>query len=382
MLRVANVSARILALAIVGVVTFIADWPGRTAIAVEIVAFTTTAVLMAAASLVELSTATRERYAFLLPYLLGTITVLCATVAAAVPSADALIYLSVIAMISAGTNLRLSVGWILVVLGTAGTEAAGLPQDASPWITVQFPCLLLLGLLLGFNRGAHRVAAEQAAALLARSEELRKEQALVATLDERARIAREIHDVLAHSLGALAVNIQVAQAALTDQHDVSRAVDVLGQARRMATDGLTETRRAVQALRGEIPPLADGLVVLSSDHQRRHGARVLVEVTGQPRELSPDARLAIARVAQEALVNSAKHAPHQPVEIRLAYADRATSLVVSNRLDGAGTPQPGFGTVDGGYGLAGMRERLLLLDGTLSAGRTGTQWVVVAKVPQ
>ena len=85
--------------------------------------------------------------------------------------------------------------------------------------------------------------AEQSAALLAKADQLREEQAKVAALDERARIAREIHDVLAHSLGAPGLHIQAAQAVLTRQHDEAQAVELPGQARRLAADGLNQTRR-------------------------------------------------------------------------------------------------------------------------------------------
>jgi signal transduction histidine kinase len=152
----------------------------------------------------------------------------------------------------------------------------------------------------------------------------------------------------------------------------------------MATDGLGETRRAVHALRGDTLPLPEGLAELSAAHQRRHGARVSFEVTGAPRSLPPDAGLAITRTAQEALVNTAKHAPHQPVQISLDYAKDSTSLKVVNHLgeNGHDADEAGLATVNGRYGLTGLRERLLLLDGTLSAGRTGGDWVVVAEVPQ
>jgi signal transduction histidine kinase len=228
------------------------------------------------------------------------------------------------------------------------------------------------------------VQAEQAAALLAKAEQLRDEHARVATLDERTRIAREIHDVLAHSLGALGVQIQVARAVLTDQNDVPRAVEVLDQAHRMAIDGLAETRRAVYALRGDTPPLPAGLAQLSADHQRQHGAPVTFEVSGEPRPLTPDAGLAITRTAQEALVNTAKHAPHQPVDIRLDYASADTGLRIINQLseDDHDRQETGLATLNGQYGLAGLRERLLLLHGTLSAGRAGRVWVVEARVPQ
>ncbi|HWN60706.1 MAG TPA: two-component sensor histidine kinase, partial [Streptosporangiaceae bacterium] len=97
-----------------------------------------------------------------------------------------------------------------------------------------------------------------------------------------------------------------------------------------------------------------------------------------------EAGLALTRTTQEALVNAAKHAPHQPVGIRLDYAGAHTSLAVTNHLgdDVLGDHEPELATVNGGYGLAGMRERLLLVKGTLSAGQNGSNWVVMAKVPQ
>jgi signal transduction histidine kinase len=388
MLRAANVLARTAVLVGVGVVTFTSRWPRDAAhvhaqILIQIIAYALAAALMTAWALVGATATTRERYAFLLPYILGAIA-LISGVAAVTRTGGNFIDLGVIAAISAGSATNPATGWIVAGLGILGVESVGAPGGTSVWLLLACPVLLLGGLLVGRNRRDHRVQAEQSAALLAHAEQLREEQARVATLDERARIAREIHDVLAHSLGALGLQIQVARAVLTDQNDAARAVDLLDQAHRMAIDGLTETRRAVHALRGETLPLAEGLAELSATHQRRNGARVSFEVTGVPRPLSPDAGLAIARTAQEALVNTAKHAPHQPVEIRLDYADADTCLKVTNPLDDSGRNdgEAGLATANSGYGLAGMRERLLLLDGTLSAGRNGSEWVVVAKVPQ
>ena len=116
------------------------------------------------------------------------------------------------------------------------------------WELLFYPLTLILGLLFGRLERSYRLQAEQSAALLANAEQLRQEQSRSATLDERNRIAREIHDLLAHSLGSLAVQIQAAQAVLTDQQDIDRAVELLGSARRTATEGLNETRRAVHAL--------------------------------------------------------------------------------------------------------------------------------------
>ena len=381
-LRVANLAVRATLLVIVGVLTFRQPWPGAGNISVVIQAFAAATVQLVLWAPADLSASPRLPYACLLPYALGVVTVTC-SMAAATPTGGELEVLAFIAAMMAGSDTSLAAGLIVVGAGTLACEVMGL-LGATASATLEHPALLLVAWILGRNLRTHQVQAEQSAALLAKADQLREEQAKVATLDERARIAREIHDVLAHSLGALGLHIQAAQAVLTRQHDEAQAVELLGQARRLAADGLNETRRAVHALRGETRPLPDGLAELSADHQRRHGARVTFEVSGEPRPLPPDAALALTRTTQEALVNAAKHAPHQPVGIRLDYAGAHTSLAVTNHLgeDALSDHGPGLATVNGGYGLAGMRERLLLVKGTLSAGQNGSDWVVMAKVPR
>jgi signal transduction histidine kinase len=125
------------------------------------------------------------------------------------------------------------------------------------------------------------------------------------------------------------------------------------------------------------------LAELAATHQRRHSATVTFQVNGTPRLLTADATLALTRTAQEALVNAAKHAPNQPVDVRLDYGVGRVILVVASGHDpvsnvGSAT----FKSVDGGYGLAGMRERLLLIEGTLDVGPQDDQWIVTAQVPQ
>src|SRR5262249_60974721 len=109
---------------------------------------------------------------------------------------------------------------------------------------IGLPAVLAGGFMVGRNRAAYRIQAEQAAQLLAQREKLQAEQRRADLLDERARIAREIHDVLAHSLGALGIQIQAARAVLTDHGDVDRAGEILGAAQRMAAEGLVAPRRA------------------------------------------------------------------------------------------------------------------------------------------
>jgi signal transduction histidine kinase len=382
-LRVANLAVRAALLVIVAFITFRHPWPGAWKGAVAVAAVTAATVQLVLWARADLGVSARLRYAFLLPYALVAVTVTC-DVAAAGPIGGELMVLAVLAALMAGSDTSLAAGLIVVGAGILACEVMGLFFGATVTTTLEHPAILPIAWMVGYSLRARQVQVEQSAALLAKADQLREEQAKVAALDERARIAREIHDVLAHSLGALGLHIQAAQAVLTRQHDEVQAVELLGQARRLAADGLNETRRAVHALRGETRPLPDGLAELSADHQRRHGARVTFEVSGEPRPLPPDAALALTRTTQEALVNAAKHAPHQPVGIRLDYAGAHTSLAVTNHLgeDALGDHGPGLATVNGGYGLAGMRERLLLVKGTLSAGQNGSDWVVMAKVPR
>jgi signal transduction histidine kinase len=249
-----------------------------------------------------------------------------------------------------------------------------------------YPLLIAATLSFGRNRRSYRVQAEQAAALLEQYERLRAEQRRADVLDERTRIAREIHDVLAHSLGALGIQIQAAKAVLTDHRDIDRAVEALTTAQRMAADGLTETRRAVHALRVDTLPLGDELAAAVETHRQRYQVPVTFETVGAARPLPPDASLALLRAVQEALVNAAKHAPGEPIAVRLDYGRGDVRLSVVNHLnrakaalgDTAGARGPSSA---GGYGLTGMRERLRLLNGTLAAGPRDAEWAVTAELP-
>jgi signal transduction histidine kinase len=288
------------------------------------------------------------------------------------------------AALSAGTDTDLITGYAITGIGIAATEITLAVAGATRTVMIGYPLGLVLGLAVGRNLRASRAQAEQSAVLLAQTGQLHEEQAQVAALDERARIAREIHDVLAHSLGALGLQIQVARAILTERHDEAKTDEILAQAQRMADDGLTETRRAIQALRDQTLPLPEELAELSTDHGLRHGAPVSFTVSGEPRPLPADAQVAIIRTATESLVNAAKHAPGQPVQISLDYRSGSTALVVRNSLGEYGTADHGtrFATANGHYGLAGMRERLLLLNGALTAGPDGDEWAVIATVPR
>lgn len=299
-------------------------------------------------------------------------------------NSELMVLFACIAVLVAGSDTRLDVALAVAGVGILGlligAVVFGGPNAA---VVVGFPLTMLGALVMGRHRHTYRMQAEQAAELLAQSKELQVQQRRADVLDERTRIAREIHDVLAHSLGGLGIQIQAARAVLTDSRDVDKALDVLATAQRMASDGLVETRRAVHALRFDTLSLDAELRSLVEVHGSRFRVPAGLAVDGAPRELPSAVTMALLRVAQEALVNAAKHAAHQPIDLRLEYAAHDVRLTIANRLDPerAGNDSE-LETVGGGYGLTGMRERLLLLGGTLTAGLRGGTWTVVADLPQ
>jgi signal transduction histidine kinase len=297
-----------------------------------------------------------------------------------------LIGFAFMAAIGAGAGSSLLTGCVTTAVALVGVEVAALVTGASAASALGFPLLLIVAFVSGRNRAAYRRQAEQSAALVTQMEQLRAEQRRAAVLDERARIAREIHDVLAHSLGALGIQLQAVRAVLTSHDDNGRVLSLLDQAQRMAKDGLVETRRAVHALRAGTAGLDEELAALADTHRSRHHPRVSFGIGGQPRPLPPEATVALIRTAQEALVNTAKHAPGQPVDIGLHYGEDEVQMIISNPLPPGSHNSPGpgaaFGTVNGGYGLTGMRERLLLIGGSLTAAPGDGRWTVTAQVPR
>jgi signal transduction histidine kinase len=289
-----------------------------------------------------------------------------------------------VATLIAGGATAFAQALAVTAAGILAIEVSGLAFGASLGVLLGFPPFLLAGLLIGRNQSGFRVQAEQAAQLLAQREQLEAEQRRADLLDERARIAREIHDVLAHSLGALGIQIQAARAVLSDHGDIDKADEMLATAQRMAADGLVDTRRAVHALRSDTLPLDEELAAASDTYAQRYNVAASFDASGVSGPLAPEATIALLRVAQESLVNAAKHAAGQPVAVRLEYGDTEVRLTVINDLEpaGVGDSATETNTVNGGYGLTGMRERLRLLDGSLQAGRRDNSWIVTAELPR
>ncbi len=216
---------------------------------------------------------------------------------------------------------------------------------------------------------------EQAERLLRELEQTRDAQARAAVLAERQRLAREMHDVLAHSLSGLALQLEGARLRAASLEDPA-LVESLERAHQLARSGIEEARRAIGMLRDEELPGPERLAALVAEFERDTGIPAAFAVAGESERLGPDARLTLFRTAQEALTNVRKHARAARVELRLAYEPAGARLCVEDF--GAAPPAARNGT---GYGLTGMRERAELLGGTLTAARTSAGFRVELWVP-
>ncbi|MGH3206236.1 MAG: histidine kinase [Trebonia sp.] len=381
--RSVNLVARSLGFAWVGVLAFGLYPPeGRAALLFQAVAFGVAALGMVGWALLDHAPPAERHRRRGYPLVLGVIA--ASMGAASTTGTDggmAMLIFALVAAMAAGGDSDLMPAIAVTAAGVLATEVSGLAFGASYATLIGFPVVIASGLLIGRNRATFRVQAEQAAALLAQRERLEAEQRRADLLDERTRIAREIHDVLAHSIGALGIQIQAARSVLTDSADIDRAVELLTAAQRMAGEGLTETRRAVHALRSDTLPLADELAKAAGTYGERYHVAVSLDTEGTPRPVPAEATVALLRVAQEALVNAAKHGAGKPVTVRLDFGAARVRLIVRNEVDAAAPRAVELSTLNAGYGLTGMRERLRLLGGTLEAGPDGTCWVATAQVP-
>ncbi|WP_330460263.1 histidine kinase [Streptomyces sp. NBC_00820] len=263
---------------------------------------------------------------------------------------------------------RLPLGAALPVASVALTSYSAFNNDV--WLTT---AAAVAGMALaGYVMRLDAEARGNAQRLLVQERAARAAEAESAALAERARIAREIHDVLAHSLSAQLVHLEAARLLIESGADRQQVLERVVAARGMARDGLSETRQALSALRGDMSPLEDFLAEVVSGTD---GAEVTV--TGERRPLPAEASQAVRRVAQEAVTNVRKHAPGAEVRVRLDYSEHEVTL---NVRDSGGRPGE-LAASGGGYGLLGMRERAELLGGSLDAGPTEEGFTVTLKVP-
>ncbi|MPZ80968.1 MAG: sensor histidine kinase [Actinophytocola sp.] len=278
---------------------------------------------------------------------------------------------------------------LLYVLANAAISGIQIPlqfesvQQGAVTLTV-VALMLALSWAVGEFVGARRAYQAEVEQRLALLEVERDHQARIAVAAERARIARELHDVVAHAVSVIVVQADGAAYAVRSQPELAeRAVKTISSTGREA---LTELRRLLGVLRsedagGELTP-QPGTQSLSelAERVRAVGLPVRLEIVGDVDDLPAGVGLGIYRIVQEALTNSIKHAgPGTKAVVRVERTGDRVDLDISD--DGRQTVRSLVG-VSGGNGLIGMRERALVFGGSLDAGpRPGGGWQVRARLP-
>ena len=266
-----------------------------------------------------------------------------------------------------GGGIGLAALAVLIATGQPGTlEAGSLAIFAVAW---------LIGRYLRQRRSQVSGLQERAA----RAERDREEQARAAVTQERGRIARELHDIVAHSVSVMVIQAQAGQRLISDAAQARtafRSIEASGR------EALVELRRLLAILRTADDQLAigpqPGLGSLESliEQVREAGLPVELRIEGQQVPLPPGVDLSAYRIVQEALTNTIKHAGPAKAEVVLRYDTSALELEITDT--GTGTA-PATGT---GHGLIGMRERITLLGGDLVTGsRDGGGYLVRARLP-
>jgi signal transduction histidine kinase len=230
------------------------------------------------------------------------------------------------------------------------------------------------GWLLGYLMRTQRL-------LLAEQIEAQKMLAEHAAADERRRIAREVHDVIAHSLSVTLLHVTGARRVLQQDRDVDDAVEALEQAERLGRQAMADIRRTVGLLdRGPMKttpePGIDDIGVLVADFARA-GLDVTLRIDGATQRVSAAVGLALYRITQESLANIAKHAADSKSVVALSISPTSARLAVTNRLPAAVAAAPSAV----GRGVRGMRQRIELLGGAIDVGPTHDGWSVRAEIP-
>jgi len=295
------------------------------------------------------------------------------------------------------------VGAAAAALSFALTPIGLLIAGANAPTAIGFLAANAIWVLIGISRRQARAATRRNRELLAQQQAAHEQQARATALAARQAAARDIHDVLAHSLGGLVIQLDAVEA-LLDSGRTQDAATRVAQARNLAADGLADARRAVAALRSpdetdaseQAPADLAGAAERLFRAHRELGGRIdaHLDLGAVPAPLPPRVATAFERALQEALSNARRHAPGAPVAAELVAADGRIELTVSNAVvsdpvvslsSPARTGEaPALGarsqsSAGGGHGLVGMAERFAALDGgEASATERGGRFVVSA----
>jgi signal transduction histidine kinase len=282
--------------------------------------------------------------------------------------------------------------WCLATYNEPRRAIAGLVlmELLGAWVNVQWDgafwdyffigLFIALSWTVGFVLNRRAAQTRELAERAERLERAHDEAATRAVAEERQRIARELHDVIAHSVSVMTVQAGAVRRLLRPEQEKER--EALETVEATGREALTEMRRLVGLLRehGAMPEFSPqpGLGTMDAllDGVRSAGLPVELEVDGTPRELAPGVDLAAYRVVQESLTNALKHGGCAQAWVSVHWRDDELELEVAS--DGTGD---GDGS-GGGHGLAGMRERVALYGGDIETGeREGGGYVVRARLP-
>ena len=267
---------------------------------------------------------------------------------------------------------------LAVVAGSAAVIAYNDPTHAVGELFF-IPALFSIGWLVGFSLHERAEEAQAAEERAAHAEREREVAARVAVAEERGRIARELHDVVAHALSVMVLQVGALRHRMPEGSRDREALENVEHAGRTA---LTEMRRLLDAMRheGDEAELAPHLGLRDLDalvsDVRAAGLDVRLQIHGELVELSPALDLSAYRIVQEGLTNALKHARAQHADLEVHYGTGDLTLQI--RDDGRGTTAS-----DGlGHGLVGIRERVKIYGGEMSAGAEGDRgFVLRARLP-
>jgi signal transduction histidine kinase len=216
---------------------------------------------------------------------------------------------------------------------------------------------------------------DRALALAAELQAAQESVQRVAAAEERERIARDMHDVLAHSLAGLSLQLQATRLIAAREGANQAVLDPLDRAAQLARDGIDEARAVVGALR---EPSRLGVAEVPGLIERFPGQATLA-VEGDPGAVSADAGHVVYRAVQEGLTNAARYAPGSAVDVRLSWSPGRLAVRIAD--SGRAPDRAPTGVVGGGGGLSGMAERAAAVGGTLRSGPAARGWLIELSVP-
>ncbi|WP_227980706.1 sensor histidine kinase [Nocardia spumae] len=285
------------------------------------------------------------------------------------PDCSPLVLTVMVGMIAAIAPKRASLFWMLLAVAEILIfYALGYAELVQVYV-VAIVLGWMVGLMLRFQRQS-----------LDQERENQQIRAAQAADDERRRIAREVHDVIAHSLSVTLLHLTAARHSLETDRDVDEAIDALGDAERLGRQAMADIRHTVGLL-DQRPsamtpePGLDDIGDLVSDFVGA-GLPVTYRLSGDAGSVSASTGLALYRISQESLSNIAKHAPGAAATVDIAVTPMEVTVQVRNTLPAGPAPRTGRG-----MGINGMRQRTATLNGNLSAGRSGDHWQVRARIP-